>query len=178
MGSNEPVEHWAGPESLDPTPVWKQYLVVIFLAVTIFAFAGVYAYAALLPDLVTPPAAIPGRIVLRASDHPPGTTKRVALGAEAFYVSNVGREPVAVRARWSPAVGGDPRCEVTLVADDPRRDPASAEGVFLDSCTRSVFGATGAILTGSAPRGLDRYLVSRKGDRLIVNTDHLIQGKP
>ena len=25
---DQPPEHWAGPESLDPTPVWKQYLLV------------------------------------------------------------------------------------------------------------------------------------------------------
>jgi hypothetical protein len=25
---DQPTEHWAGPESLDPTPVWKQYILV------------------------------------------------------------------------------------------------------------------------------------------------------
>ena len=34
---DQPPEHWAGPESLDPTPVWKQFaLIGGFLASTVF----------------------------------------------------------------------------------------------------------------------------------------------
>ena len=28
---DQPAEHWAGAESLDPTPVWKQYILIALL---------------------------------------------------------------------------------------------------------------------------------------------------
>ena len=37
---DQPTEHWAGPESLDPTPVWKQYLLVA--AFVLIALVAVY----------------------------------------------------------------------------------------------------------------------------------------
>lgn len=173
MGSFEPTEHWAPPDSLDPTPVWKQYVLVALLALAFVALAGVYAYVAVLPDVVTPPAALPGRVVLAASDHPPGTTKVVALAGweETFYLSNLGEEYVAVARWWSPTVGSRDRCGIDLAE-------TRADSRFVDPCSGSTFDARGAVVSGSASRGLDRYLVSRKGDRLIVNTDHLIQGRP
>lgn len=176
MGSHEPPEHWAPPESLDPTPVWKQYALVAILALAFVAGVGAYAYVAVLPDVVTPPAALPGRVVLAASDHPPGTTKVVALDGweDVFYLSNLGDDYVAVTRWWSPTVGARERCGVDLLASSP----AGSDSRFTDPCTGSTFDARGRVTSGSAPRGLDRYLVSRKGDRLIVNTDHLIQGKP
>src|SRR5919204_6586357 len=107
MAFDEPEEHWAPPDSLDPTPVWKQYLVVLALGVAVVAFGALYAYVAFLPDVVAPPAVLPGRVVLQALQYAPGTTQRVALAApeEAFYLSYDGPQPIAVRARWSPAVG-------------------------------------------------------------------------
>lgn len=167
MGSHEPVEQWAAPESLDPTPVWKQYLVVTVLGLGLVLAAAAYVYVAFLPDLVTPPAAIPGRVILAASEYAPGTTKAVDLG-RAFYLTNVGGDYVAVTASWSPQVGGTP-CAVELAS------AVSANARFM-SCDGARFDESGRAL-GGAPRGLDRYLVSRKGDRLIVNTGHLIQGK-
>ena len=180
MGFDEPAEHWAPPDSLDPTPVWKQYLLVILLGVALVAFGAIYAYAALLPELVAPPAVLPGRVILPALQYARGTTQKVDLAGSdaAFYLSYAGAEPYAVLAAWSPEVGAAARCAVTLVAEDPLFDPADRKAVFLDSCTRSVFDSAGARLDGPAPRGLDRYLVSRKGDRLVVNTDHVIQGTP
>ncbi len=179
MGSDEPVEHWAGPESLDPTPVWKQYLVVVLLALAFLGLGAAYAYVAVLPDAVTPPAAIPGRVILAVADHPPGTTKKITLGGDPFYLGRLGDEFYAISATWSPAVGGPARCAVRLVYEAILVDGAdAAKTPYVDDCTSSLFDARGAVVSGSAPRGLDRYLVSRKGDRLIVNTDHLIQGKP
>ncbi len=173
MGTLEPPEHWAPAESLDPTPVWKQYVLVALLALAFVAAAGVYAYAAVLPDVVAPPAALPGRVVLAASEHPPGTTKAVGVAGaqQAFYLTNLGGEYVAVRTRWSAEVAGREPCGVDLIESDP-------VARFRDPCTGSAFDARGTVVRGPAPRGLDRYLVSRRGDRLIVNTDHLIQGKP
>ncbi|OLC57578.1 MAG: hypothetical protein AUH85_02970 [Chloroflexi bacterium 13_1_40CM_4_68_4] len=180
MGFDEPIDHWAPPDSLDPTPVWKQYLLVVLLGSAIFLFGAIYAYVAFLPDLVTPPAALPGRVVLGALQYAPGTTQKVTIAGpdETFYLTYARGVPLAVRATWSPTVSVEAQCRITLVAEDPLFDPATGDAVFLDSCTHSVFGASGDVLAGSAPRGLDRYLVARKGDRLIVNTDHLIQGTP
>jgi hypothetical protein len=189
VGFDEPVEHWAPPESLDPTPVWKQYLLVITLGVAVFVFAVVYAYVAFLPDAVTPPAVLPGRVVLSALQYPKGTTQRVTIaGADAsFYLTYAGDDPIAVRATWSPELGGRDRCAIALPGEPITRPDGSATRVyvrtdsgveFVDSCTLTLFDANGLRVSGPAPRGLDRYLVSRKGDRLIVNIDHLIQGAP
>ena len=68
MGSryeDQPPEHWAGAASLDPTPVWKQYLVVVLLLFGALAVIAVAAALALAPQLATPPALVPGdRLVL------------------------------------------------------------------------------------------------------------------
>ena len=180
MGLNEPIDHWAPPDSLDPTPVWRQYLLVVLLGAGIFMFGAFYAYVAFLPDLVTPPAALPGRVVLGALQYPPGTTQKVSIAGpdQTFYLTYAGTVPLAVRATWSSSVGGASQCQITLIAENPLMDPFSFDAVFLDSCTHSFFRASGEVYAGTAPRGLDRYLVSRKGDRLIVNTDHIIQGTP
>ena len=90
---DQPVEHWAGPGSLDPTPVWKQYLVVaVFVIVALVLVAGV-AYSALAVELATPPAnVIGGRVVLATSDAPAvgGSPKRYGAPlvdeAHAFYL--------------------------------------------------------------------------------------------
>ena len=56
---DQPPEHWAGPESLDPTPVWKQFaLIGIFLFLGLVLLGGVAVFAAA-PQLVTPPALVP-----------------------------------------------------------------------------------------------------------------------
>ena len=74
---DQPPEHWAGPESLDPTPVWKQFLIVGLLLLTGLGMIGVFAYLALGTQLATPPALVPGgRLVLARSEVP-------ALGAPA-----------------------------------------------------------------------------------------------
>src|SRR5439155_23460326 len=68
---DQPTEHWAGPESLDPTPVWKQYLLVAALLVVGLVVVVIVAVTALAPSLATPPALVFGdRLVLSASDLP------------------------------------------------------------------------------------------------------------
>jgi len=189
VGFDEPEEHWAPPDSLDPTPVWKQYILVVLLGAGVFVFAIVYAYIALLPDVVSPPAVLPGRVILSALQYAPGTTQKVSLAGPnaTFYLTYDKAEPIAVRATWSPAISSGSQCAIVLPGEPIPGAPgksvetagmAANAAVFLDACTLSVFDARGDRVAGSAPRGLDRYLVSRKGDRLIVNTDHIIQGTP
>ena len=124
MGLNEPIDHWAPPDSLDPTPVWRQYLLVVLLGAGIFVFGAFYAYVAFLPDLVTPPAALPGRVVLGALQYPPGTTQKVSIAGpdQTFYLTYAGTVPVAVRATWSSSVGGASQCQITLIAENPLMD--------------------------------------------------------
>ena len=180
MAYDEPSDHWAPPDSLDPTPVWKQYILVVLLGVAVIGAGIVYTYVAALPVLVTPPAALPGRVVLPALQYAPGTTQKVTIGGAdaAFYLTYVKQEPYAVRATWSPSIGARP-CDVLLAAEMAGLGGTVPEGgVFRTSCGETVFDARGEPIGGASSRALDRYLVSRKGDRLIVNTDHVIQGTP
>lgn len=188
MGTAEPPEHWAPPESLDPTPVWKQYLLVGLLVLGFLTLAVAYVAAAVAPDVVTPPALVPGnRLVLASSEYPPGTTKRVeAAGPErTFYLVRFTLDDaIAIRASWTTEIGGGRACFIKLPGEPIGRDgdnlivsPRPDSSVtFVDSCTLSGFDAHGQVLTGTAGRALDRYLVSRKGDRLIVNLDRAIAG--
>src|SRR2546423_15668139 len=80
---DQPPDHWAGPESLDPTPVWKQFLLIgLFLMGGLVLLGGVALFAAA-PQLVTPPALVPGdRLVLDAMEIPAvGTGPKFIGGA-------------------------------------------------------------------------------------------------
>ena len=73
---DQPADHWAGPESLDPTPVWKQYLLVALLLFGGLIAVLVVSLLAILPQIVTPPALVPGdRLVLSLS----GTSAAAAV---------------------------------------------------------------------------------------------------
>ena len=179
---DQPPEHWAGPESLDPTPVWKQFaLIGVFLFLGLVLLVGVAAFAAA-PQLVTPPALVPGdRLVLPLSALPPYVTGAGALptpvgpplidDARGFMLGRVDRtEVVAVRARWSPSEG-QPECPVRPGIVDEKVG-------YIASCEQAggelfKFDARGNPIEG-AVRGLDRYLVSVTTDRVIVNLDRLI----
>src|SRR3989442_2787656 len=68
---DQPPELWAGPESLDPTPVWKQFALVGLFLFLGLVLVGVVAAFAVAPQLVTPPALVPGgRLVLPLSALP------------------------------------------------------------------------------------------------------------
>lgn len=178
---DQPVEQWAGPGSLDPTPVWKQYiLVALLLAVGLAAVVAV-AVAALAPQLATPPALVPGdRLVLAASDLPaPGAPARLVdypwLGDDrAFYLVQPAKgEAVALRVTWPPRFG-DPPCRVSPAA------PAAPQAFVAGDCAVFApprplyFDRRGEPLDALPPRGLDRYLVSVSGDRVIVNLSRVI----
>jgi hypothetical protein len=180
---DQPPELWAGPESLDPTPVWKQFaLVGIFLALGLVLVGGVAVFAAA-PQLVTPPALVPGdRLVLSLGSLPPNNVTGAGAPATAvgpplvddsrrFLLGRVdATDIVAIRALWSPTFG-QPECPVTAGIVDGRTG-------YLAWCGGPVtpifmFDARGNPING-ATRGLDRYLVSVAADRVIVNLDRLI----
>jgi len=69
--TDQPAEHWAGAESLDPTPVWKQYILIALLLFGGLIVVLVVSLVAILPQIATPPALVPGdRLVLPVADLP------------------------------------------------------------------------------------------------------------
>ncbi|HEX4743139.1 MAG TPA: hypothetical protein VFW12_00545 [Candidatus Limnocylindria bacterium] len=174
---DQPPEHWAGPESLDPTPVWKQFLAVGLLALTALAIIAIVSLFALAPQLATPPALVPGdRLVLARSELPAVRQQPVRIGAglipddRAVWIAQVAeREYVAVSAYWThPDTGA--RCPV--IAGATPEGVRWHAGAGCDSAW--TFAARGE--PDAAPRGLDRYLVSVDGDRVIVNLSRPIRG--
>jgi hypothetical protein len=177
---DQPAEHWAGAESLDPTPVWKQYILIALLLFGGLIAVLVVSLLAILPQIVTPPALVPGdRLVLPIADLPganqqpkrieptPGDTGR------AFYLARPSAaEAFGFRALWAPSIG-EAECPVdTGVA----ATGSTFEYGYVATCAGNMFtfNARGDPKDGSY-RGLDQYLVSRSDDRVIVNLSRVIQ---
>ncbi|HEY6960169.1 MAG TPA: hypothetical protein VI814_15210 [Candidatus Limnocylindria bacterium] len=184
---DQPTEQWAGPESLDPTPVWKQYLLVAILLVVGLGAVVFVGVAALAPQFVTPPALVPGdRLVLAASDIPPVGRTAKLIGApiiddaRSFYlVQPTKGQVLALRAHWSPTAS-QPECRIIVASGGPPRFAATDCKVFVPPADVPQFTMTGepldnTRLDASTPRGLDQYLVSVSGDRVIVNLSRVIE---
>ena len=179
---DQPVEQWAGPESLDPTPVWKQYILVALLFVVGLILVVVVAIAAVLPMFVTPPAIVPGdRLVLSGSDVPAVGQAPRLVGAptvdagHAFWLVQPERGQIyAYRSRWSPSAGGDD-CDVQPAPGRPdiRQFLATNCAAAQGQRGSPLFDLAGTSTNGF--RGLDRYLVSVSGDRVIVNLSRVIE---
>ena len=180
---DQPSEHWAGPESLDPTPVWKQYVLIAVLLLVALVAIVVVSVAALAPQLATPPALVAGdRLVLWASDVPAVAAPATFVGPplvgddRGFYLVQPAKGAVvALRARWSPRLG-DAECRV--VAYPGRAGPyfgVTDCAAFPPSPDNPLFDERGAPANATATRGLDRYLVSVSGDRIIVNLSRVIE---
>jgi hypothetical protein len=178
---DQPPEHWAGPESLDPTPVWKQFaLIGIFLLLGLLLLAGVAVFAAA-PQLVTPPALVPGdRLVLAVAQIPPVGDGPRFVGsplvdeARAFFLVQPEKGRVlAFRARWAATVG-TVECRVLPAPGRPTPRQLLASECPAASGQRGspLFDLQGASTNGF--RGLDQYLVSVSDDRAIVNLSRLI----
>ena len=151
---DQPVEQWAGPESLDPTPVWKQYLLVALFVVVALVLVAVVAYSSLAVELATPPAnVIGGRVVLALADVPQvGATKRYGAPLvderQAFYLLQYQKgEFLAIPASALPSA--PPGAEIGFSVRDPASGP---------------------------PLNIDHYLVSVEGATVVVNTSRLING--
>jgi hypothetical protein len=180
---DQPPEHWAGPESLDPTPVWKQFaLIGSFLSIGLIVLAGVGLVAAA-PQLAKPPALVfGGRLVLPLSALPPNNIGGAGVLPEPvgpplideshrFWLGRVdSTEVIAIRAVWSPGRGLK-ECPV---------HPSTVNGrvgfvAFCESPAGGLFSFDGrGNPVERATRGLDQYLVSVSSDRVVVNLDRLI----
>jgi hypothetical protein len=152
---DQPTEHWAGPESLDPTPVWKQYLLVLAFVTLALGLVAFVAYSALAVELATPPASvIGGRVVLSIDEVP-----KVG-GSGKLY------GPALVDARHSFYLFQYKKGEFLAIAASafPSLPPNSDIGI-------SVIDAP-----GGPPPSFDHYLVSVEGTKVVVNTSRLING--
>jgi hypothetical protein len=173
-------ENWVGPESLDPTPIWKQGIVVGVLLLLALALIAGISVPALLPQVVSPPASVlGGRVVLALGQMPPVNGQPVRFGAplvddaHSFYVAQPAKGVyVAVTPRWTAENGTS--CGVAVVAASTApmwRYVASCPG--FETFAAITFGLSGEPLTAS--RSLERYLVSVDRDRVIVNISRTIE---
>lgn len=177
---DQPTEHWAGAESLDPTPVWKQYILIALLLFGGLIAVLVVSLLAILPQIVTPPALVPGdRLVLPIADLPGANQqpKRIEPKpgdpSRAFYLARPSAaEAFGFRALWAPSIGATECPVVTGVA----AAGSAFEYGYVATCAGSMFtfNSRGDPKDGSY-RGLDQYLVSRSDDRVIVNLSRVIQ---
>jgi hypothetical protein len=180
---DQPPEHWAGAESLDPTPVWKQYVLIALLLFGGLIVVLVVSLLAVLPQIVTPPALVPGdRLVLPIADLPGVNQqpKRIEPTLEdtgrSFYLGRpAAAEAVGFRTKWAPTIGGT-ECPVEVITTTAS---GGFEFGYAARCEMSAgriytFTARGDPKDGSY-RGLDQYLVSRSDDRVIVNLSRVIQ---
>lgn len=178
---DQPPDHWAGPESLDPTPVWKQFaLLGAFLVVGLVLLGGVALFAAA-PQLVAPPALVAGdRLVLGVAEIPPvGAGPKIIASplvdeARSFYLVQPEKGRVlAFRARWAATTGAG-ECRVSPAPGRPTVQQLLASDCPAASGQRGspLFDLRGSSTNGF--RGLDQYLVSVGDDRVIVNLSRVI----
>jgi len=177
---DQPAEHWAGPESLDPTPVWKQYLLVALLLFGGLIAVLVVSLLAILPQIVTPPALVPGdRLVLAigelpAAGAPPKLIGLPLLGAdrEFWLVQPAKGEVYAFRRAWSLRADSGVPCAIDMMGL-----ASVQQRTFIASCRDGrapTFSGAGRTFEGGG-RDLDQYLVSVSDDRLIVNLSRLVR---
>ena len=179
---DQPVEHWAGPESLDPTPVWKQYLLVALLLVVGLAAIVAVSVVALAPQFATPPSLVAGdRLVLSATDVPAVGDPPRLIGApliddaRSFYLVQPAKGTVlALRAHWRPRAT-EPVCRTVPQPARPSQGFTAIDCATFSAGTAPLFDLRGAPVNAAAIRGLDQYLVSLTGDRIIVNLSRLIE---
>ena len=180
---DQPVEQWSGPESLDPTPVWKQYILVALLLFVGLVVVIAVSVTALAPQFVTPPALVIGdRLVLSVSDIPAVgaapkliSTPVVDDSRSFFLVQPAKGEVVALRRSWRPRAA-EPDCRIAPAgAPSPPTVFTTIDCAVFAPPRPFYFDAHGTPLDALPPRGLDQYLVSVSGDRVIVNLSRLIE---
>ncbi len=183
MGTREadqPVEQWSGPESLDPTPVWKQYILVALLLFLGLAVVIAVSVTALAPLFVTPPALVPGdRLVLAAADVAQAAQAPKRIGSpflddqRAFWLA---KAPTgiysAVLTYWVLHDSDRPNfCQVHI----DTRSAETPKGLVADCGLRGTYHFSADGIARDSARDVDRYLVSVSGDRVIVNLSRVIQ---
>jgi len=177
---DQPAEHWAGADSLDPTPVWKQYILIALLLFGGLIAVLVVSLLAIAPQIVTPPALVPGdRLVLSLSDVATAHIVPLRVGApliddsRSFWLTRMfPGNFYAFPTRWSPRLG---ERECSVAVDDSSRTASSPPG-FVADCgpARGTYRFSASGNAGNGARDLDQYLVSVSDDRVIVNLSRLV----
>ena len=176
---DQPPELWAGPESLDPTPVWKQYILIALLLFGGLIAVLVVSLLAIAPQIVSPPALVPGdRLVLAiaelpAAGAPPRLVGVPLVGAdrEFWLVQPAKGEVYAFRRSWSARSDSGAACTIEMMGLS-----SVEQRTFIAKCgdgRAPTFSGVGRTVEGGG-RGLDQYLVSLSDDRLIVNLSRLV----
>ncbi len=95
--------------------------------------------------------------------------------ARSFYLVQPAKGQVlAFLARWSPTAT-EPDCRIAVAAGGTPRFTAIDCKVFAPPSPTPQFTMTGEPVDASTHRGLDQYLVSVTGDRVIVNLSRVIE---
>jgi hypothetical protein len=178
---DQPAEHWAGADSLDPTPVWKQYALVALLLFGGLVTVLVVSILAIAPQIVAPPALVPGdRLVLSMSGVATTHIVPLRVGApliddsRSFWLTRMlPGNFYAFPTRWSPRTG---ERECSVAVDDSSRTANSPPG-FVADCgpARGTYKFSASGNAGNGVRDLDQYLVSVSDDRVIVNLSRLVR---
>jgi hypothetical protein len=176
---DQPAEHWAGAESLDPTPVWKQYVLIAGLLFGGLIAVLVVSLLAIAPQIVTPPALLPGdRLVLAIGELPAAGAPPKLVGApllaadrEFWLVQPAKGEVYAFRRAWSSQADSGVPCTIDMMGLS-----SVEQRTFIAHCRDGhapTFTGVGRTVEGGG-RDLDQYLVSMSDDRLIVNLSRLV----
>ena len=176
---DQPAEHWAGAESLDPTPVWKQYVLIAGLLFVGLIAVLVVSLLAIVPQIVTPPALVPGdRLVLAIGELPAAGAPPKLVGApflaadrEFWLVQPAKGDVYAFRRAWSSQVDNGVPCTIDMMGLS-----SVEQRTFIAHCRDGhapTFTGVGRTVEGGG-RDLDQYLVSMSDDRLIVNLSRLV----
>lgn len=177
---DQPTEQWAGPESLDPTPVWKQYVLIALLLLAGLVVIVTVSVAALAPYMATPPALVAGdRMVLARSDLPTVGQPAMLVGSpivddtRAFWLAQPEKGLVlAIRRSYAPRPGAA-ACTVERLGGTGSDDRA-----YVARCPDGrapTFTGRGTRIDAGF-RDLDQYNVAVSGDRVIVNLSRVIEG--
>lgn len=95
----------------------------------------------------------------------------VSVREDGIYLVRLESGGVLALLRRSPHLG----CTIVW---RPDMVFAGQKGWFRDPCSGSNFTLTGERVTGPAPRGMDRYAVSVRGDQVFVDITTALCGPP
>jgi hypothetical protein len=134
-----------------------------------------------------------GARVGRLEEFPPGAVKPLWFNGETISTEATGRPAVIwlvhgefgllALYRVGPEQQGKapPGAEVAGLPQPPHAcgvEWRAFEREFLDPCSGSRFDAQGRVISGSSPRGLDRFRVSVSGDYVVIDGRRVEPGPP
>ncbi len=147
--------------------------VAIALALASLAIAVVAFTSTVRDDKPRPGRLVQTRITDRLTGGP------VPFPLDDFMMSPDGAGHVAALYAYPPGFFGHARgCKVVWQSDAIIQAPDGTHGpgLFTDPCSGARFDRTGALISGSADRGLDRFAMTPEPDGFLVDTRTLLCG--